>query len=224
MSADIHENKKRLQKTMENIEEASPKRISNSDKELLRDFYNYCYSTNLSDTRVYRYMITLWKITEWKSKDFDQMGRGKIQNLVSKINQKEYSPHTKKDYRITLKKFFQWLDGDPDTKEYPDKVKWIKTTLEYNGKKLPEEILNKEEVKRLIRTANNTRDKAFISTLYESGCRIGELLPIKWKHLDFTPEEGVKLTVNGKTGYRKILLVSSKSYCLNGKPVFQRIK
>lgn len=212
MSRNIYGNDERLRRVMDSIQSASPERISERDKKLLWDFYYYCYSTNLTTTRVLRYMITLWKLTEFKDGDFEQMGKMDIQKLVSEINRKHYSPHTKKDYRIALKKFYQWLEGDPTTKEYPDKVKWIKTTLEHNGKKLPEEILTKDDVREMIKYAGNLRNKAFISILYESGCRIGELLSLKWKHMDFSLSKGVKMRVDGKTGTRRLLLVSSEPH------------
>ncbi|RLF00099.1 MAG: hypothetical protein DRJ59_07465 [Thermoprotei archaeon] len=44
---------------------------------------------------------------------------------------------------------------------------------------LSEELLTEEEVKRLVKHATNLRDKALILTLYESGCRIGELLSLR---------------------------------------------
>ena len=42
--------------------------------------------------------------------------------------------------------------------------------------KLPDDILTQEEIRSLISAARTDRDRAFISMLYESGCRIGELL------------------------------------------------
>jgi integrase/recombinase XerD len=60
----------------------------------------------------------------------------------------------------------------------------------------------------MIENATNLRDKAFISTLYESGCRIGELLPIKLRSVVFD-EYGAVLIVDGKTGMRRIRLISS---------------
>ncbi len=49
----------------------------------------------------------------------------------------------------------------------------------------PQEVLSKKEVLKMIREESNVSNKAFISTLYESGCRIGELLPLRLKNIEF---------------------------------------
>jgi len=40
-------------------------------------------------------------------------------------------------------------------------------------------LLTPEEVKKIVRAAENPRDKAFILTHYELGCRIGETLSLR---------------------------------------------
>jgi ribosomal protein L40E len=68
-----------------------------------------------------------------------------------------------------------------------------------------------DDVKNLINIANSVRDKAIISTLYESGCRIGEFLNVQMKDLEFD-DFGVIMLVTGKTGPRRIRIVSSVPY------------
>ncbi len=93
--------------------------------------------------------------------------------MVYRIERSDYSPWTKHDYKVALKRFYRWLkDGG---EEYPEEVKWIRTTLTARDELLPEELLMEEEVMRLVDACDNPRDKAFIMTLYESGARIGEL-------------------------------------------------
>jgi site-specific recombinase XerC len=52
----------------------------------------------------------------------------------------------------------------------------------------------------------NMRDKALISLLYDSGCRISELLTMDRKDLGFD-QYGAKITVSGKTGVRAVRIV-----------------
>lgn len=89
-------------------------------------------------------------------------------------------------------------------------VKNVKTTLKGNKKKLPGEILTKSEVRKMIEAADHPRNKALIAILYEGGLRIGELANLKVKNVEFD-EYGAAVRVRGKTGERRVRIVSSAS-------------
>ena len=57
---------------------------------------------------------------------------------------------------------------------------------------------------------NDPRDKALVMTLYVSGCGVGEILSLRVKHVTFD-EFGAVLMVAGKTGERRVRVVSSAS-------------
>ncbi len=82
------------------------------------------------------------------------------------------------------------------------------------GKLLPEDLLTEEDVKKIIDVCDNPRDKAFISLLYELGCRIGELGNLRIKHVVFEKNYACIL-LNGKTGMRRIIVIASVSYLQN---------
>jgi len=113
------------------------------------------------------------------------------------------------EYKITsqetnwycCKKFLQWLEKE----NLFDK---LRPMFKGRGMKLPEELLTREEVERLIASAQTLRDKAMIMVLYESGARIGEIVTLQRKHVSFD-EYGAVLIVNGKTGMRRVRLVES---------------
>lgn len=58
----------------------------------------------------------------------------------------------------------------------------------------------------MAEAANCLRDKAFIMALYESGCRIGEILSLRMKNVSFD-EYGAILRVTGKTGDRRVRII-----------------
>ena len=89
-------------------------------------------------------------------------------------------------------------------------ISWIKCN-DVKNKKLPEEILTEEDIKKMIDSAQKARDKAIVAVLYESGCRVGEFLTMKIKNVQFD-RYGAIIVVQGKTGYRRIRLVSSVPY------------
>ena len=137
-------------------------------------------------------MYDLRNLSKWLGKDFEDATKDDIKTLVGKIEQEAffikrlgkevpYQESTKRDFRITIRKFYKWLKG---TEEYPDEVKWIKSNSRKCGRiKLPEEMFTEEDIKKLINAADLPRDRAFISVLYESGCRIGEMLFMRLKHI-----------------------------------------
>ena len=131
-----------------------------------------------------------------------------IKDLVRKIGQMNYTELTKLDHKKVIKKFFKWLDGNDK------RVKWIKTWMNNSKEKLPEELLNKDDIQRMIKACYTVRDKALISVLWESGCRAGELLGMKIKNVQFD-EKGAVIIVHGKTGSRRLRLVSSVPHLSN---------
>ena len=65
-----------------------------------------------------------------------------------------------------------------------------------------------EDIRKLVENAQNLRDKALIFSLYESGCRIGEILTLNINNVNFD-EYGAILLVTGKTGDRRVRLIAS---------------
>lgn len=212
MEDDIHNAKKRLDSYIEKIKNS---KISKRNKQLILEFQDECVSQGLSDARVLFYTVKLLMISRIINKDLDKLNEKDLKALVRKIERRDYTEWTKHGYRITIKKFYQWLEKyDWNSKEYPKKVKWLRGSVRINNKKLPEEILTKDDIKKLIKNASNFRDKALVSVLYESGCRIGEVLSLKIKHVS-QDEYGYIIRVFGKTGSRRIRLISSVPHLAN---------
>ena len=153
---------------LRNIKESN--RISVRNKELILKFLDYCKAEGLSNMRVEHYARILKKIGEVFPKAFDEATKEDIIELVRKIEARKLSEWTRHDYRTTLKKFFKWLRGSDS---YPEEVKWLKVKTPKSNNIIPTEILSEQDIKKLIRVADNPRDKAFVSVLFESGCRIG---------------------------------------------------
>jgi site-specific recombinase XerD len=204
-SFDVHKINRRLEQALEILERSE---ISKKNKEIILEFRDYAFSSGLTKTRILKYVNTLRKLAEWLIISFSEAKKEDIMRLVRQIEQKEYSDWTKHDYKVILKKFYKWLNGD---EEYPEKVRWMKTTFKKINQKLPEDLLTSEDVEKMINAAGNLRDKALISLLYESGCRISEILTMRIKHATFD-EYGAKILVNGKTGMRQIRVISSVPY------------
>jgi len=184
------------------------KDICQSNKKKIKEFSEYLLAEGLTKTRVEFYLRRLYKIAKFfGKKKFERARKEDIIKFLSKIEKKNYSEWTKHGFKVTLKKFFRWLRG---TEEYPEEVKWIKTTVKNSKKKLPDELLTEEEVRKVAEAATHPRDRAFVLVLYESGCRIGELLSLRLRNVQFD-KYGAVLLVNGKTGKRRVRIIASAS-------------
>lgn len=216
-SFDIYNYSKRINDALDALNANS--KVCSENKQTVKNFVTYGYSTGLSTARIALYIPRLCQLADWIGKPFESTTKKDLEELVAEIEKNpEYAPATKNIYRVTLKKLYKWLEGNGES--YPEKIKWLKTVTKHRSNLMPEELLTSEDVQRLITAATNSRDKAFIHVLYESGCRIGEIMGMKIKHIAFD-EHGVKIAVDGKTGPRRVRLVASihhLSYWLENHP------
>jgi len=191
----------------ENELSSAKKRITTLENkeniETIEKFLKKLFAEGLSKPRVIKYANYLKTIAEKIGKSFMEVNEEDIINFLSHLEQSNYSEWTKRDYKVVLKRFFRFLGKE-------ELMKDIKTTMRNNRKKLPEDLLTKTEIKRMIETANHPRDKAIISLLYEGGLRIGELASLKIKNVVFD-EYGAVIKVKGKTGERRVRVVLSSS-------------
>jgi integrase len=96
---------------------------------------------------------------------------------VKKRGLAEWTYHT---YCVILKRLYKWLRGSED---YPPEVKWIKARVRNKTTITADKLLSEQEVLRLTEKTENHRDRAFTLVLYESGCRIGEILGLRIRHM-----------------------------------------
>ncbi len=181
--------------------------LSARNQELILRFKDYAVLENLSKPRLIKYVEIMRSVARLLKKDMDEATAEDLKMVVSEIQQRDYSPWTKQIYKIMIKKFYKWHLG---TKDYPEIVDWITIRVSKSEKRLPSEgeLLTEDDVKKLISAAEHPRDKAFVSILWESGTRIGETGNLCMKNISFD-DMGVCLTVRGKTGSRKIRLITS---------------
>lgn len=200
MKEKVYSFNKKIKGVLERIKKSD---IGEENKRKILEFYQECIVRGYSKARILKYLYALRQIAKLLRKPFSKVRKGDVINLMRRVEEKGYSEWTKHDFKAMLKVFFKWLREE----ENPEEVSWFKTTTP-RLVKLPEELLTKEEVMRMVNAAEHIRDKAFILTLYESGCRIGELLTLQIKHVQFD-EWGAVLIVNGKIGQRRVRVIAS---------------
>ncbi len=72
---------------------------------------------------------------------------------------------------------------------------------------LTERILSETEVLRILATENNPRNRAILLTFYGGGFRVSEIASLKWRHLQDRDNGGGQITVYGKGGKTRSVLV-----------------
>lgn len=190
---------------------ASASSLSNENKRCIERFRDDCFAHNIGQARVIRYLYCLRDMALWLQKDFSQCTTDDLKALAAKIEQMDrFSPRTKYEYRATLKKFYKWLKNTDE----PQEVAWIDLRLKKHNDKLPSELLSEENILAMVNVSKNPRDRAIIIGLYESGCRIGEFLKMKLKDIIFE-KPGCLLFVHGKTGGRRIRVISAEPYLVD---------
>lgn len=140
------------------------------------------------------------------SKSLSSVSRQDILDFYSYLRKEGISETSIHTISIRITAFLKWLQHGKEPKFLEGlKPKKIHKTKSFS------DIPTEDEVKKMIEVMDNPRDKAIVSVLYESGCRISEFLNMKVRDLE-TTDYGFKLTVDGKTGKRPIFLINSASY------------
>jgi integrase/ribosomal protein L40E len=212
----IYHYEDRVNAVLRDVEKSG--RICQENKIAIQRFYSNCLAEGLTLARISKLLHHVRGLATLLNMNFAEASKDDITRLLREIEtNSDWSPATKHDYKVILKKFYKSLAG---TGEFPEQVKWIKPNYKKNNHKLPEELLTEEDVRKLVEAAGHPRDKAFILVLYESGCRIGELLNLRIKNVAFDAN-GAALLVNGKTGQRRVRIIASApllSVWLNNHP------
>jgi integrase/DNA-binding MarR family transcriptional regulator len=215
MKYDIYNFEKRLSNAENRIKNSL---VPEGSKDLIFDFEKNCVIEGLSISRVEKYIITLRTLGEMLPKAFSEADKKDLTDLVFRIEKEsKWSNWTKHDYKVALKKFYKWLGK----KELVD---WIKAGKNHSVK-LPDELLTQGDIDAMIGAAHAVETKALVSCLWESGCRIGELLSLQVKNC-FFDTIGAKIIVDGKTGMRRVRLISSALFlkeCIKNKSPNDRV-
>lgn len=136
-------------------------------------------------------------------KEFQEVEESDIRNFIK--SQKADS--TKTSWQILFRKFYKWLY---QTEDYPEIVSWMKP-IKNTKKKSPKDLLTEGDVDLLISFCILLRDKGLISFLYDSAVRVAEATGIKIGDVE-NNGKNIVIKVTGKTGSRKVGLITSAPY------------
>jgi len=200
---DFDKSNRRLGQTIKLVE--TDERVCAKDRKQILAFVNMRMASGIGKLRAIRCLQGMRTLCHLLGKPMGKATKDDLIDVVGAIETQGYAENTKYDLKVVLKMYFKWLKDTGD--DFPKEVKWLKPRLS-KSRKLPEELLTEAEVIRLAKAADHPRDRALVLLIYESGCRIGELLTLRIKNVSFD-ENGAILRVTGKTGDRRVRIISS---------------
>jgi integrase len=228
----FHKTYERAEKYSENIikDALRENRITKDDEQLIREYVGEISSeTTISPIRKMKlyYILTSWRryIGPYQENTITDLYNG-IQKLETATKLKKTSKgwydtnerlkrNTIVDYKHFIKRFYRWLIDNEYSKIDYKKIDKIRAGGYNNMTKTVGDLLDEEEIKKLIQACDNTRDKAFIALLWEGAFRVGELGNLQWNKVKIN-DWNIAINVDDKTGIpRYVPLIFARPYFLD---------
>lgn len=174
--------------------------IDPTNRRHLEKYVRHQKLRNLKNSTIW---IKVWKIYPFlKYQNFTDLAAATptdIENYY--LDRREHvSPATLRGDILELKLFYRWLSPDRQM---------ITFTPKKQTPRLPvDQLITRADVQKLVGACDTQRDRALIMLLWDSGCRISEILDLNVGQVQFD-RYGAAMIVDGKTGRRRIRLTSS---------------
>lgn len=179
---------KRLQESL--IKHLSPKPIAKTsiqNSEYLKLFLNAKHIEGCTERTIRYYETTIQKMINTITTPVRRISTEEIRNYLVEYQQiNGCSKTTVDNVRRNISSFFSWLEEEDYILKSPmHRIHKIKT------KKQVKEIISDEAIELLRDNCNCLRDLAIIDLLYSTGIRIGELVNLNIRDINFTERECV---------------------------------
>lgn len=213
MALDIHQFTRQYEYAQRHLQTSS---VGARNKELILGFRDACLLRQVcGKVRLTRAFYALTQCALVLAKDADQVTRQDVERLLTVLMEKGLTPNTLSTYKAILKRFLTYVSS-PDAFPHappPPAVAWLRTHVRKSEQRRLQrnDLLTPDDVQQLVSIARNPRDRALISILWETGGRISEIGNLQVKHATKN-QHGYILDLEGKTGRRSPLIVSSAPY------------
>ena len=204
--------------------------ITPDDADLIRKYTNQREArAGISSVRAKKLTSTLVTIRRFLTKPYRHVAMADVDSTLTAIkngtNNKgtPYTQNARRDLIMIFRAFLLWMIEEKIIRVPKRKVKEIKIPAVNTDTSRPEDLITREEVLALIEAAQHVRDKALISVLYDSGCRVGELARLEWRDIKFEDQwvearvQDGKVKENGEPKLRHSCMVMAKEYLARWK-------
>ena len=195
--------------------------LSARDVSLIREYVSELKAQkHISEARVRKIVFSLVAWRRFLPSHFDQISMGDVYVGIDGVKTgkseigKPFSQNTLHDLIKILKPFLLWL-VESEYVKLPEKkiAKITAPPIDYRTSD-PEDLYTEDDFKKLIDACTTARDRAFISTLYESGVRIGELCRMRWKDLSFEEYGAGMIIDDAKTRKNRFVPLTMSAHYL----------
>lgn len=199
---DLYNAERGLTRALENLKNSTE--FSEANKAAIAGFVEWNKLKGNSLARQLKYFYYCRTISKILGKDFAQSTKEDIKNLLLKVEDakaedgnSKYKGETKRDIRICLKLLYRFLTNTEEG--YPEIVSWIKAGAKNNKQTPRSQILEPNDVEKLIATSQDLREKLTIALLFQTGARITELMSLRIKDIMLSNGRLLVTLVNFKT-------------------------
>lgn len=204
------------ERSIENLRERIEARenISDEDAEALLAMSDELFlrQSNYSAQRHRFHLVHNRRIAEGVGGLADALeDKSAAEDIVRWINRTYDNPETNKDYRTAFRIFGE-LVSEGDGK--PDSISWVPSGYPDNYDPMPEpaEMLTwDEDLKPMLESCHNHRDRAVIALAWDLGPRPFELRDLQYQSIS-DHKYGKRVTVDGKRGKRSPVIIPSVPY------------
>lgn len=154
----------------------------------VRSYFAYKLSNGIGSKRAKKLEDFFRVLTRWGFEPSTSDTRERLQEILTWVYRQPYSEWTKHDYLIQIKAFYRYhnrLDLSELVKPKTPRPRLLR----------PDELLTWEDILKMISTVPySDKHRAFVALLYDSGCRVGELLRLETKDI-YRDEHGARLYI-----------------------------
>ncbi len=199
----FHTANKHYRRQLELLKEEHPESYK-----IIEDFAEDLLAEGITAQRIYSYIFWLRKALDVVDRRIDTWDKRDVRKVINRYqiecNEGKISENSLREVKKTLKKFFKWL-------EKVELVNWF-SLGNVNSNVSPQDLITEEEFQKMMNACMNSRDRAMLSLLYESGARIGEVRSMRVKDVSFDEYGAIVWLPKSKTVRRKLRVVYSARY------------
>jgi len=169
-------------------------------------FERYVRHLDLKQVKYNTIRTKLWRVypfLKWyKFQDAKTVTQEIIEDYFIK-RREHVSPFTLQGNILELKLFYRFLLPKDEEHLFQN------ITIKRPRRHLPvDQLITREDISKLVEACDMPRDRALIMLMWDSGARINELMSLNIGHVQFD-RYGAVVIVHGKTGMRRLRLISS---------------